>query len=252
MQKRVEFFTSLISRIELFEFFFHVKMLRFQSSFRRWLALLVLIIFTFEKTCAFSLSNRARNAVNNEPFKFQPTPNLGKFQRTFFLFFCIESKSQVFIDSFKLINSIIFLLFSRTKLPRLCAVNTNFYKKCDPCPHGVQCVPTIQCPAHVRMRAHEKPQICDLPHGSAHGLCCTTGRNFTNHRKFLLCKECDFVRFLPLNIAVDFSPFKIDSFDCICITQWISIRNHSHKAEVQQLMLPQILSRYHSIHDKIS
>lgn len=45
-------------------------------------------------------------------------------------------------------------------------------------------MPSIQCPAHVRMGAHEKPQICDLPHGG-HGYCCTTGRNFTNHGKFI-------------------------------------------------------------------
>ncbi|XP_055322112.1 chorion peroxidase [Sitodiplosis mosellana] len=112
-------------------------MLRFQPSLW-WLALLVLISFTFEETCGFSLNKRARSAVTNENFKFQPTPNL---------------------------------------------VNTNFYKKCDPCPHGVQCVPSIQCPAHVRLRTHEKPQICDLPHGNYHGVCCTTGRNFTNFDK---------------------------------------------------------------------
>lgn len=61
-------------------------------------------------------------------------------------------------------------------------VNPNFFKKCDPCKPGIQCVPSIQCPAVVRMRSSEKPQICDLPHGG-HGYCCTTGRKFTNHRK---------------------------------------------------------------------
>lgn len=63
-------------------------------------------------------------------------------------------------------------------------VNTNFYKKCDPCPSGSHCVPSIQCPAHVRMRAEAKPQICDLPHGT-HGLCCSTGRNHTGRLLFL-------------------------------------------------------------------
>lgn len=71
-------------------------------------------------------------------------------------------------------------------------VNPNFFKKCDPCPKGVQCVPSIQCPAHVRLSAHEKPQVCDLPHGSSHGVCCTTGRNFTNFRKFLSKKNISF------------------------------------------------------------
>ncbi|XP_073819584.1 chorion peroxidase [Musca autumnalis] len=54
--------------------------------------------------------------------------------------------------------------------------------KCDPCPDGVLCVPQIQCPAHVRMRDHEKPQICDLP-GSKFGFCCVTGQNLTAFRK---------------------------------------------------------------------
>lgn len=70
-------------------------------------------------------------------------------------------------------------------------VNPNFFKKCDPCKHGIQCVPSIQCPAHVRMKTHEKPQICDLPHGG-HGFCCTTGRNFTKRRKNFAKENCFF------------------------------------------------------------
>lgn len=64
-------------------------------------------------------------------------------------------------------------------------MNKNFFKKCDPCPKGVRCVPSIECPAHVRMKPNEKPQICDLPHGG-HGYCCTSGRNHTksDHRKW--------------------------------------------------------------------
>ncbi|KAH8248259.1 hypothetical protein KR038_009704 [Drosophila bunnanda] len=50
-------------------------------------------------------------------------------------------------------------------------------KKCSPCV-GVKCVPKIQCPAHVRMESHEKPQICDLPAGKL-GYCCQTGQNHT-------------------------------------------------------------------------
>lgn len=51
-------------------------------------------------------------------------------------------------------------------------------KKCDECPKGIKCVPQIQCPAHVRLAAHEKPQICDLP-GGKFGYCCVTGQNHT-------------------------------------------------------------------------
>lgn len=50
--------------------------------------------------------------------------------------------------------------------------------KCDPCPEGIMCVPQIQCPAHVRMQDHEKPQVCDLP-GGKFGFCCVTGQNHT-------------------------------------------------------------------------
>ncbi|XP_030375898.1 chorion peroxidase [Scaptodrosophila lebanonensis] len=51
-------------------------------------------------------------------------------------------------------------------------------RKCAPCPDTVLCVPQIQCPAHVRMHDHEKPQICDLP-GDKFGYCCTSGQNHT-------------------------------------------------------------------------
>lgn len=60
-------------------------------------------------------------------------------------------------------------------------VNENIFKKFEPCEIGVPCVPSIQCPAHVRMKSDEKPQICGLPHGG-HGYCCTTGRNFTDRK----------------------------------------------------------------------
>ncbi|ALC46682.1 Pxt, partial [Drosophila busckii] len=50
-------------------------------------------------------------------------------------------------------------------------------KKCKSCT-DVPCVPQIQCPAHVRMERHEKPQICDLPAGKF-GYCCLTGQNHT-------------------------------------------------------------------------
>ncbi|XP_034116256.1 chorion peroxidase [Drosophila albomicans] len=50
-------------------------------------------------------------------------------------------------------------------------------KKCKPC-IDVKCVPQIQCPAHVRMKGHEKPPICDLPAGKF-GYCCRSGQNHT-------------------------------------------------------------------------
>lgn len=53
------------------------------------------------------------------------------------------------------------------------------FKKCDPCPIGVHCVPHIQCPAHVTMKKIERPQTCELKGGS-HGLCCTTGQNHSS------------------------------------------------------------------------
>lgn len=53
------------------------------------------------------------------------------------------------------------------------------FEKCDPCPKEANCVPAIQCPAHLRMSKH--PQLCDLPGNSrTHGLCCTTKQNHTD------------------------------------------------------------------------
>lgn len=54
--------------------------------------------------------------------------------------------------------------------------------ECDPCPTGIECVPQIQCPAHVLMENHEKPQICDLS-GGKFGFCCLTGQNHTIQRE---------------------------------------------------------------------
>ncbi|KAM8706014.1 hypothetical protein ACLKA7_010326 [Drosophila subpalustris] len=54
---------------------------------------------------------------------------------------------------------------------------SGLFKKCKVC-IDVKCVPQIQCPAHVRMKGHEKPQICDLPAGKF-GYCCRTGQNHT-------------------------------------------------------------------------
>lgn len=40
-----------------------------------------------------------------------------------------------------------FFLFDLTRSHfRCCTVNPNFFKKCDPCKPGIQCVPSIQCP----------------------------------------------------------------------------------------------------------
>ncbi|KAM7364696.1 chorion peroxidase [Cochliomyia hominivorax] len=58
---------------------------------------------------------------------------------------------------------------------------TSMLKKCDPCPESILCVPQIQCPAHVRMKDHEKPQVCDLA-GGKFGFCCVTGQNHTGLR----------------------------------------------------------------------
>lgn len=53
------------------------------------------------------------------------------------------------------------------------------FQKCDPCPTNIECVPAIQCPAHIRMT--KQPQLCDLPgSGTTHGLCCTTRQNHTS------------------------------------------------------------------------
>ncbi|XP_037956398.1 chorion peroxidase [Teleopsis dalmanni] len=70
--------------------------------------------------------------------------------------------------------------------------------KCDPCPESIVCVPQIQCPAHVRMKDHEKPQICDLP-GGTFGFCCVTGQNHTgiNTDKARMPSST----FLPLSIV---------------------------------------------------
>uniref|UniRef100_A0A034VZV8 Chorion peroxidase n=2 Tax=Bactrocera dorsalis TaxID=27457 RepID=A0A034VZV8_BACDO len=69
--------------------------------------------------------------------------------------------------------------------------------KCDTCPDNVTCVPQIQCPAHVRMRDHEKPQICDLP-GGTFGYCCLTGQNHTAKRAGT--ERTPFADFLPLSV----------------------------------------------------
>ncbi|XP_067615821.1 chorion peroxidase [Eurosta solidaginis] len=58
---------------------------------------------------------------------------------------------------------------------------TSLLMKCDTCPENVVCVPKIQCPAHIRLKEHEKPQICDLP-GDSLGFCCLTGQNHTATR----------------------------------------------------------------------
>ncbi|XP_075146789.1 chorion peroxidase [Haematobia irritans] len=54
-------------------------------------------------------------------------------------------------------------------------------EKCDPCPEGILCIPQIQCPAHIRMKDYEKPQVCDLP-GGKFGFCCVSGQNHTDSR----------------------------------------------------------------------
>jgi hypothetical protein len=52
------------------------------------------------------------------------------------------------------------------------------FEKCVPCPKTAQCVPAIQCPAHLKMS--KQPQMCDLPGGTGtHGLCCSTKQNHT-------------------------------------------------------------------------
>ncbi|BFG00490.1 chorion peroxidase [Drosophila madeirensis] len=71
-------------------------------------------------------------------------------------------------------------------------------KKCLPCT-GVKCVPQIQCPAHVRMESHEKPQICDLPAGKF-GYCCQTGQNHTVPRSASRERRSDFPSFLSPDV----------------------------------------------------
>lgn len=46
------------------------------------------------------------------------------------------------------------------------------------CPEDVNCVPPIQCPAHLWMLESERPTVCALKDGSP-GYCCTTGQNHT-------------------------------------------------------------------------
>lgn len=62
-------------------------MLRFKPF--GWLAFFVLIIFTLQKSRAFSIREK-RSAHLHENIKFQPTPNLGK-----------NSQSKSFISFFK-------------------------------------------------------------------------------------------------------------------------------------------------------
>lgn len=50
----------------------------------KWLVVLIVIIFSVQKTRGFSISGR-RNAPINENVKFQPSPNLGKIYRFFSL-----------------------------------------------------------------------------------------------------------------------------------------------------------------------
>uniref|UniRef100_A0A6P4E4C0 LOW QUALITY PROTEIN: chorion peroxidase-like n=1 Tax=Drosophila rhopaloa TaxID=1041015 RepID=A0A6P4E4C0_DRORH len=67
-------------------------------------------------------------------------------------------------------------------------VTSGLLKKCEKCFQGIKCVPQFQCPAHVRMESHEKPQICDLPAGKF-GYCCQTGQNHTGPRLEFSAKE---------------------------------------------------------------
>lgn len=80
------------------------------------------------------------------------------------------------VDGFSLIRNSV--PENTTPNPDLQKVTPSILKKCDECPTGIKCVPQIQCPAHVRMLKHEKPQICDLP-GEQFGFCCVTGQNHT-------------------------------------------------------------------------
>ncbi|XP_017471463.1 PREDICTED: chorion peroxidase [Rhagoletis zephyria] len=75
---------------------------------------------------------------------------------------------------------------------------SNLLIKCDTCPENVACVPQIQCPAHVRMMDHEKPQICDLPGGS-YGYCCVTGQNHTAIRPGI--ERTPFAAVLPMSVV---------------------------------------------------
>ncbi|XP_017047162.1 chorion peroxidase [Drosophila ficusphila] len=80
-------------------------------------------------------------------------------------------------------------------------VTSGLLKKCLPCNDGIKCVPQIQCPAHVRMESHEKPQICDLPAGKF-GFCCETGQNHTAPKQESSSKErrSGFPTILPISV----------------------------------------------------
>lgn len=123
---------------------------------------ILLAIIMLAKARGFSTSNSTKK--QRSVGEFSPTPNLG-----ITLHHHIPSSNSILLEIFHY-----FFLSIR----RRCAVNKNFFKKCDPCPNDIKCVPTIQCPAHVRMNDSNKPQICDLPHGG-HGFCCTTGSRFS-------------------------------------------------------------------------
>ncbi|XP_053964622.1 chorion peroxidase [Anastrepha ludens] len=69
--------------------------------------------------------------------------------------------------------------------------------ECSACPNNVACVAKIQCPAHVRMKDHEKPQICDLPDGSS-GYCCVTGQDHIGKRPRI--ERTHFVEFMPISV----------------------------------------------------
>lgn len=129
----------------------------------------VFAIVVVARARGFSVSNTVEQDKRAAD-KFSPTPNLGK---------AIEGTD---------VNDFFFIQFPR--FLRL-TVNQNFFQKCEPCPKGIKCVPTIQCPAHVRMKGPSKPQICDLPHGG-HGFCCTTGSRFAapSMNRWIVAKMC--------------------------------------------------------------
>ncbi|XP_044742884.1 chorion peroxidase isoform X2 [Chrysoperla carnea] len=55
---------------------------------------------------------------------------------------------------------------------------------CEDCPRQAVCVPYVQCPAHVR-DFHRKQQIeCHLTKTNQIGICCSTGKNFTDFHEF--------------------------------------------------------------------
>lgn len=78
---------------------------------------------------------------------------------------------------------------------------SSLLQKCDPCPESIVCVPQIQCPAHVRMKDHEKPQVCDLP-GGKFGFCCLTGQNHTDKHMASQARGMNAPpTFLPMNVV---------------------------------------------------